>query len=55
MAQITVEDILAALDEANVKIGRLGLQRDGLLKEIVELSRLIAQQTKKKEKKNGSN
>jgi hypothetical protein len=50
MVQITVEDILGALDEANVKLGRLQLQRDGLLREIVDLSRRIEQLTPEKGK-----
>ena len=60
MEQITVEDILGALDEANVKLGRLQLLRDGLLRQGEALSRRVTQLTpkpeaKKKEKKNGSN
>lgn len=47
MVQITVEDILRALDEANMKVGRLQLQRDGLLREIDSLSRRIVELTSK--------
>ncbi len=55
MVQITVEDILGALDEAQIKLGRLQLQRDGLLREVDSLSRRIEELTNKTEKSKKEN
>ena len=51
MAQITVEDILRAVDEANTSMGRLKLQNSALEREVLDLSRRIAALTEVKEDK----
>ena len=52
MAQVTVEDILRAVDEANTSMGRLKLQNSALEREVLDLSRRIAALTEEnKEKK----
>lgn len=51
MAQITVEDILSAMDDANTSVGRLKLQNDVLQREVLDLSRRIAALTEVKEDK----
>jgi len=55
MAQITVEDILKVMDEGQIKLGRLQVQRDALQREVGDLSRRIVELTEgKEEKKNES-
>lgn len=51
MAQITVEDILTAMDRANTVVGRLKLQNDVLEREVLDLSRRIAALTESKDDK----
>ncbi len=51
MAQITVDDILKAVDEANTGMGRLRLQNSALEREVLDLSRRIAALTEVKENK----
>ena len=53
MAEITVEDIIAAMDKANTRAGRLELENSALQREMLDLSRRIAALTeaKKEEKK----
>lgn len=51
MAQVTVEDILTAMDRANTNAGRLQLQNDALQREVLDLSRRIAALTEVKENK----
>lgn len=50
MAQVTVEDILRAVDEANTSMGRLKLQNSALEREVLDLSRRIAALTEVKDK-----
>ena len=51
MAQITVDDILKAVDEANTGMGRLRLQNSALEREVLDLSRRIVALTEGKDKK----
>ena len=51
MAQITVDDILKAMDRANTNAGRVQLQNDALEREVLDLSRRIAALTEVKEEK----
>ncbi len=51
MAQVTVEDILKAIDEANTSMGRLKLQNSALEREVLDLSRRIVALTEVKETK----
>lgn len=51
MAQITVEDILGAMDRANTVVGRLKLQNEALEREVLDLSRRIAALTEPEKNK----